>query len=53
MVSKHSNSLKPKKIQNLLKKEKESHKEIRKYYKKISEKIINDFTQIQKSKTPK
>jgi len=38
-------------MQNLLKKEKELHKEIYQDYKKISEKIIDDFDKIQKSKT--
>lgn len=51
--SKNDNSLKSKEIQNLLKKEKELHEEIRNDYKKISEKIIIDFNQIQKSKTSK
>ena len=38
-------------MQNLLKKEKELHKEICQDYKKISEKIIDDFDKIQKSKS--
>ena len=38
-------------MQNLLKKEKELHKEIRQDYKKISEKITDDFDKIQKSKS--
>ena len=38
---------------DLLKKEKALHKEIRKDYKKISEKINLDFAKIQKSKTNK
>ena len=40
-------------MQDLLKKEKELHKEIRKDYKKISEKINFDFDQMQKSRTKK
>jgi len=40
-------------MQDLLKKEKQLHKEIRKDYKKISEKITLDFVQIQKSRTKK
>ena len=51
MPSKHTNSLKG--MQDLLKKEKELHKEIRKDYKKISEKINLDFAQIQKSSAKK
>jgi hypothetical protein len=38
-------------MQDLLKKEKELHKEIRKDYRKISKKINLDFDQIQKSQT--
>ena len=37
-------------IKDLLKKEKQLHKEIRKDYKKITEKINLDFDQIQKSR---
>ncbi|MBS3926589.1 MAG: hypothetical protein KGZ34_07875 [Nitrosarchaeum sp.] len=51
MPNKSTNSLKVKRMQDLLKKEKKLHKEIRQDYKKISEKIINDFDKIQKSKT--
>lgn len=51
LPSKRIDSLKSKGIQDLLKKEKELHKEIRKDYKKISEKINLDFDQIQKSRT--
>jgi hypothetical protein len=40
-------------MQDLLKKEKELHKEIRKDYKKISEKITLDLNQIQKLRTKK
>ncbi|MEK6931749.1 MAG: hypothetical protein AABZ37_06205 [Thermoproteota archaeon] len=53
MPSKHTDSLKSKGIQYLLKKEKQLHKEIRKDYKKISEKINHDFDQVQKSRTKK
>jgi len=53
MPSKHADSLKSKGMQDLLKKEKQLHKEIRKDYKKISEKINHDFVQIQKSRTKK
>jgi hypothetical protein len=51
LPSKPIDSLKSKGIQDLFKKEKELHKEIRKDYKKISEKINLDFDQIQKSRT--
>jgi hypothetical protein len=51
LSSKRADSLKTKGMQNLLKKEKELHKEIRKDYKKISEKINLGFNQIQKSRT--
>ena len=51
MSSKRPNSLKG--MRDLLKKEKELHKEIRKDYKKISEKINHDFAQMRKSKTKK
>ena len=40
-------------MQNLLKKEKQLHKEICKDYKKISEKINLDFEEIQKSRAKK
>ncbi|MDO8640348.1 MAG: hypothetical protein Q7R33_02290 [Nitrosarchaeum sp.] len=53
MPSKHIDSLKSKGMQDLLKKEKQLHKEICKDYKKISEKINHDFDQIQKSRTKK
>ena len=49
--NKNRNSLKIKRMHDLLKKEKELHKEIRQDYKKISEKIINDFDKIQRSKS--
>ncbi len=51
MSNKSKISFKVKRMQNLLKKEKELHKEIRQDYKKISEKIIDDFDNIQKSKS--
>lgn len=51
IVPKSTNSLKIKRMQDLLKKEKELHKEIHQDYKKISEKIIDDFDKIQKLKT--
>jgi hypothetical protein len=51
MPLKRPNSLKG--MQDLLKKEKELHKEIRKDYKKISEKITRDFDQIQKLRSKK
>ncbi len=53
MPAKHTDSLKSKRIQDLLKKEKQLHKEIRKDYKKISEKINRNFDQMQKSRTEK
>ena len=53
LPSKHAGSLKSKGMQDLLKKEKQLHKEIRKDYKKISEKINHDFDQMQKSRTKK
>ena len=51
MPLKHTDALKG--MHNLLKKEKELHKEIRKDYKKISEKITLDFDQIQKLRSKK
>ena len=53
LPAKHTDSLKSKRIQDLLKKEKQLHKEIRKDYKKISEKINRNFDQMQKSRTEK
>jgi len=50
-LTSNSDSLKSKRIQDLLKKEKELHGKIRKDYRKISEKIYLDFDQIQKSQT--
>ncbi len=44
-------TLKVKRMQDLLKKEKKLHKEIHQDYKKISEKITDDFDKIQKLKT--
>lgn len=50
-MPKSTNSLKITQIQDLLKKEKELHKEIHQNYKKINEKIIDNFDKIQKLKT--
>jgi len=44
-------TLKVKRMQDLLKKEKKLHKEIHQDYEKISEKITDDFDKIQKLKT--
>jgi len=51
MIVPKSTTLKVKRMQDLLKKEKKLHKEIHQDYKKISEKIIDDFDKIQKLKT--
>jgi hypothetical protein len=48
---KNTNSLKLKEMQELLEKEKNLHKKIRLDYQKISDKINNDFDQIEKSKS--
>ena len=53
LPSKYTDSLKSKGMQDLFKKEKELHKEIRKDYKKIGKKINSNFDQIQKSLTKK
>jgi len=49
-LTRKNNHIKEKEIKYLFKKEKQLHKEIRQDYKKISEKIISDFNQIQKLK---
>ena len=46
-----SNSDKSKEMRDLLQKEKELHKEIRTDYKKISQKIDDDFEKVKKSKS--
>ncbi|MFQ5781737.1 MAG: hypothetical protein ACE5GR_01620 [Nitrosopumilus sp.] len=46
-----SNTSKSKEMKKLLQKEKEFHKEIRADYKKISQKINNDFVMVKKSKS--
>jgi hypothetical protein len=51
MNSKNTDFLKLKEMQELLEKEKNLHKKIRLDYKKISDKINNDFDQIKKSKS--
>ncbi|MCI4433793.1 MAG: hypothetical protein JHC41_09430 [Nitrosopumilus sp.] len=48
---KNTDSLKLKEMQELLEKEKNLHRKIRRDYKKISDKINNDFDQIKKSKS--
>ena len=48
---KNIDSLKLKEMQELLEKEKNLHRKIRRDYKKISDKINNDFDQIKKSKS--
>ena len=48
---KNTDSLKLKEMQELLEKEKNLHRKIRHDYKKISDKINNDFDQIKKSKS--
>jgi hypothetical protein len=48
---KNTDSLKLKEMQELLEKEKNLHQKIRLDYKKISDKINNDFDQIKKSKS--
>jgi len=48
LTSKQTDSLNG--IKDLIKKEKQLHKDIRKDYKKITEKINLDFDQIQKSR---
>ena len=49
--SKNTDPLKLKEMQELLEREKNLHKKIRLDYKKISDKINNDFDQIKKSKS--
>ena len=46
-----SNTDKSKEMRELLQKEKKLHKEIRADYKKISQKIDDDFDEIKKSKS--
>ena len=46
-----SNTDKSKEMRELLQKEKELHKEIRADYKKISQKIDDDFEKVKKSKS--
>ena len=46
-----SNTDKSKEMKELLQKEKELHKEIRADYKRISQKIDDDFEQVKKSKS--